>query len=433
MLNKLLKNKHIQALFDQGFASGVAFLSFLVLVRSFGTEDFGTWVMYTTFVNFLEMIKTGFLSASLIKFSSGQSKEVKNRLIGTSFVLNLLITLGFTLVVVLMYYLVPLFSDNDNSSFYLVLFYPLFSLLSIPYNYFQWSRQVDLDFASIVKLRAVNVTMFLLVTLAVYFFNKTLLDLVLMQLLVFGLTSLISIFMGGTGIKFLSECNRDDAKLLTDFGKYNTLVFLGSNVLKSADVFLIGSFMGNTSVAIYSIALRFVELIELPIKGVGSVLMPKLSLHHNRGDMKMFGEALNKYLGLAVVVYVPFILGLFIISSPLIMLVGGEQYLDSVFIFRLFLIYGLFTPFDRLTGVGLNALNMPRQNFIKVTVMALFNIIGDLLVIHFFESFNLVAVVTIFNALIGICIGVYFLRKMVEFSAKGVYDLLKSQVSQMLN
>ena len=128
MLNKLLKNKHIQALFDQGFASGVAFLSFLVLVRSFGTEDFGTWVMYTTFVNFLEMIKTGFLSASLIKFSSGQSKEVKNRLIGTSFVLNLLITLGFTLVVVLMYYLVPLFSDNDNSSFYLVLFYPLFSL-----------------------------------------------------------------------------------------------------------------------------------------------------------------------------------------------------------------------------------------------------------------------------------------------------------------
>ena len=433
MLNKLLKNKHIQALFDQGFASGVAFLSFLVLVRSFGTEDFGTWVMYTTFVNFLEMIKTGFLSASLIKFSSGQSKEVKNRLIGTSFVLNLLITLGFTLVVVLMYYLVPLFSDNDNSSFYLVLFYPLFSLLSIPYNYFQWSRQVDLDFASIVKLRAVNVTMFLLVTLAVYFFNKTLLDLVLMQLLVFGLTSLISIFMGGTGIKFLSECNRDDAKLLTDFGKYNTLVFLGSNVLKSADVFLIGSFMGNTSVAIYSIALRFVELIELPIKGVGSVLMPKLSLHHNRGDMKMFGEALNKYLGLAVVVYVPFILGLFIISSPLIMLVGGEQYLDSVFIFRLFLIYGLFTPFDRLTGVGLNALNMPRQNFIKVTVMALFNIIGDLLVIHFFESLNLVAVVTIFNALIGICIGVYFLRKMVEFSAKGVYDLLKSQVSQMLN
>jgi O-antigen/teichoic acid export membrane protein len=71
---------------------------------------------------------------------------------------------------------------------------------------------------------------------------------------------------------------------------------------------------------------------------------------------------------------------------------GGRQYLgtdpitgfNAATIMRIFSIYGLLLPIDRMTGIGLDAINKPNINFLKVLYMVIANIVGDLIAIFIF-------------------------------------------------
>ena len=91
-------------------------------------------------------------------------------------------------------------------------------------------------------------------------------------------------------------------------------------------------------------------------------------------------------------------------------------------LFRVFSIYGLLLPIDRMTGIGLDSINKPNINAIKVFVMVLANIIGDCIAIFIFQSLLLVAVASILFTLIGIWMGMYFLDKELSLSYKEIFS-----------
>ena len=62
-----------------------------------------------------------------------------------------------------------------------------------------------------------------------------------------------------------------------------------------------------------------------------------------------------------------------------------------------------------MTGIGLDSINRPKINFIKVLYMVVANVIGDLIAIFIFKSLILVAVGSIIFTIIGIWIGFYYL------------------------
>ena len=64
-----------------------------------------------------------------------------------------------------------------------------------------------------------------------------------------------------------------------------------------------------------------------------------------------------------------------------------------------------------MTGIGLDAINKPNINFIKVLYMVIANVIGDLIAIFLFKSLALVAVGSILFTIIGIWVGFYYLSK----------------------
>jgi len=199
------------------------------------------------------------------------------------------------------------------------------------------------------------------------------------------------------------------------------MAFIGSNLLKSSDVVLIGLFLNPIAIAIYSVPLRLIELIESPLKSAISVAFPLLSSHDNNNDINALNKTLQNYIGVLTLLYIPFMVILFVTSEPLIYLIAGEKYLEGVFIFRLFLIYGIFLPFDRLTGITLDAIGKPKLNFYKVLIMASVNILGDIIALYFFESLKLVAIVTICNVIAGMLIGLLFLKKEINLSYRSIF------------
>ncbi len=94
---------------------------------------------------------------------------------------------------------------------------------------------------------------------------------------------------------------------------------------------------------------------------------------------------------------------------------------NVVSIVRVFSIYGLLLPIDRMTGIGLDSINKPKINAIKVFVMVLANIVGDCIAIFIFKSLLLVAVASIIFTLIGIWMGMYFLDKELTLSYKEIF------------
>ena len=120
----------------------------------------------------------------------------------------------------------------------------------------------------------------------------------------------------------------------------------------------------------------------------------------------------------------------FIFAELLVYLLSGNQYLEVdpvtgfnvVAIVRVFSIYGLLLPIDRMTGIGLDSINKPNINAIKVFVMVAANVIGDFIAIFIFESLLLVAVASILFTLIGILMGMYFLNKELTLSYRKIFS-----------
>jgi hypothetical protein len=75
-----------------------------------------------------------------------------------------------------------------------------------------------------------------------------------------------------------------------------------------------------------------------------------------------------------------------------------------------------------MTGIGLDSINKPNINALKVFVMVAANLIGGFVAVFVFKSLLLVAVASIVFTLIGIWMGMYFLNKELTLSYKEIFS-----------
>lgn len=417
-IKKILKSKHGQSIFTQFGGSFFALLSFMILARTFSKEDFGQWVLYLSLITFFDMIKSGMVQSAFIKYSSGVTGEKFKALQGSSWLLNIIITTILWVLTALIYF--SGFFKMEGIVLFLLI-YPIYAFCSMPYNYYLWNSQIQLEFKEVAKGRVLNSCLFLIVSGLSFFYKMTIFELVIGHTLTFLVISIVSLIYKKSGILSIALSNKIDLIKYWDFGKFHSLAFLGSNLLKTSDTFLITGILGPVSVAIYSIPLRLVELIEMPLKGAVSVAYPVFSAHHNKQEIVGLKESLEKYIGVLTLLYIPFMMFLFVWSNELVSIVGGSNYASTGNIFRIFLVYGLFLPFDRLTGIVLDALGKPRLNFIKVTIMAFVNIIGDFIALYYFESLELVALVTVGNVISGMIVGYVISKRKLNIQIRSIF------------
>jgi len=417
MIKRMINNNFFQSALTQGGSAFFAFMSFAILARKLSFGSFGNWMLFLTLITFLEMIKAGVVQTAVIKYASGENQTTKAQIFGTSWCINFV---GSGLMGLILFAVYCIAETGGGLGLFLK-YYLVYTLIIMPFNYYQWVMQVDGDFKAITRAKMFNSGLFFCCCLAL---NQTTVQeegIAIIYIISTALTSLLCLFSRKTMIAHVREFNKTVMRRMFDFGKYHMLAFLGSNLLKSSDVFLIGGLIGPVGLAIYSIPLRLVEIIEMPLKSAIQVVFPMFSALDNQRKMDALRKLIERSIGVITLVYVPFIAVLFVYSDFLIGLVGGDKYQDAVVIFQIFLIYGLFLPFDRITGISLDAMGMPKLNFYKVLIMASVNIIGDIVAIIFYESLELVAIITVANALCGTMVGYYLVKKHLGISFKTVF------------
>ncbi len=404
---------------------------FALLTRSLSLEIFGEWVLFITAGSFVEMFRFGITNTGLIRYLSGADDSSRIKLIGS----NALIGFGATVFIAIILLSCNLiFTESIHNSGYALFFqwYPVLAFLNLPWNNALVVLQADRKYGKILAIKALNNGSFFVVLLVNYFFlDLTLTQLVFAMLVINAFTSLMSIIAGWDGTKHITSATVETNKTLLNFGKYTTFTLIGTNLLRSADVLIISlSPLGNAAVALYSIPLKLTELQQIPLRSFVATAFPKMSkasVHNKIDEVK---ELFYSYAGALTYLFVFISLFTFVFAEFFVFLLSGNQYLKTdpitgfnvVAIVRVFSIYGLLLPIDRMTGIGLDSINKPNINALKVFFMVLANIIGDLIAIFIFKSLLLVAVASILFTLIGIWMGMCFLDKELKLSYREIFS-----------
>lgn len=408
------KNKSQAALQGLAFASQllpaiIGLGSFMLLVRVTKPEILGEYIVYTTAVILFEMIKSGGLQSALVMRASTDDHNQQKNIIGSAYWLGGLISLSISFVLIILFFS-GVFYQNAGIQIFCG-WYAILGIVTLPLHIAEAEAVAKQDLKFLLFLRITQSANALIIAFYAFLKEGSLEEFATVHLL-FNICLLIFVLIfkktNPLNIKFKTMT---EVKSLFNLIKYTLATLATTNVLKSADTFLIGSLMGASSVAKYAIPLKLTELFEIPLRSLSTTAFPQLAAKHNEKDYPAFKDTLVKYLSWSYLLYIPGLLFAFILAPYLVLIIGGKQYADTTPIFRVFILFGLLLPINRMTGICLDALQLPNKNFLKVLIMAIINIVADLLALYLTHDLVWVAFASVVNAIIGASLGWWMLDK----------------------
>jgi len=427
-IKNLSKEKNFASLMANVSAAFLGLLSFMLLTRQLSTELFGDWVLYITLATFVDSLRYGLTRTSVVRLLSGAPKADVKRLLGSSYRLNALIFLVNWIVFWLILWILETAGWNIPSGYRIFLiWYPLLSLAGLGWKNAYGLFQAEQNFKRMLWVRVSNVGLFVVFLIANgIWLHLDLTSIIIANILVNGLSSLWCSVKKWDGLLYMPYATRETEKELYHFGKYSMGTLVGSNLLKSADTFIIGmsTLMGPEAIAMYAIPLKLTDLLGIPLRSFSMTAYPRLSRKFLQNDMEGLKRTFYSYSGLVTMAFIPVAIFCFIFAEPLIYLLGGEAYTpvmeELVAVFRIFTVYTVLLPFDRFLGVLFDSINRPNLNLFKVMAMASANIVIDLIAVFVFHSLQLVALGTVAFTLVGIFMGLHYIRKHVEVRIQGI-------------
>jgi O-antigen/teichoic acid export membrane protein len=407
------------------------FAGFALLARGFQPGMFGQWVLYISGFALLDMFRFGLITTAIVRYLSGADTEEYPKLVG-SFIVIIVSASAFIALIITGFRLA--FPGPIEHAGYMLFFkwYPLMMFATIPFNTAATIMQAELRFDRLLLVNSLNSIGFFLVVLVNYiFFRMSLDELVMAQLGVNLATSFYCILNGWDGLVYIRKATRKTIKTLLDFGKYTTFTLIGTNLLRSADTLIISlSPLGTAAVALYSIPMKLTELQQIPLRSFAATAFPKMSKASLLGKTQEVKDLFYSYSGAMTYLFAFISVITFIFANTLVLVLGGHQYAEmdpvtgssAVTIVRIFSVYGMLLPIERMTGIGLDSVNRPDLNLQKVIYMTLANVIGDLIAVFAFKSLAAVAIGSVFFTVFGIWIGLYFLDRQIGIEQRKVFS-----------
>ena len=389
---------------------------FLILVRVLDKDLYGRWVIFITTVSLLDMLRVGLTGTGAIRSISTSSGIEQYRNIAASYHLGILTIVVISCLFLPTYFLLhPYLKD----SYYLpvLLYYPLLSFANLPHLQATNYCQGIINFKRVMIIRGLLGFIKLLFLVGyVFLFKATLSNIILIYISGDLLVSILVVLLKWDGNRFLKYYHKPSMINLFNFGKYSTASFVGSNLLRSSDTIIISlsSVMGAQAVAVYTIPLKVVELVEIPLRSFTAIAYPKLSAALVKGKEE-FIHVLSMYLSFTSLFLIPIILPILLFPHFILHFLGGSAYSDSIMIQQkilyVIIIYILLLPFDRYSGMALFALNKPKLNFYKIMTMLFINILFDSIAVFIFHSLILVSLASVMFTLPGLLNGWYYIKK----------------------
>ena len=434
---KIFSNNNTVSLVSSIFYTFFIAISYWLMVRTYTKQEMGQWIIYYVGHNFINMVRFGLLFIALIKFLSGSKNEnEKKEIIGSVWILCII---SSTVLIIITYIIYFLFTNTFiNKGF--ILFFKLFpymfiSIIPSTIAIAILTGQQKFKKIFIIKI-GLSLPMIILLIFNKFLLRLDIYTISLLTILTHLPITIYCISNGSSGIQFIHKVTKRYVKKLLNFGKYSMLTLLAANLLRSSDIYIIGLMMTNVQVAIYGLPLNIISVFDTGLNSFCDVALPIMSKEAGKNNISGIRQLFYKYSGFVTILIIIVVIIFLFIEKPIIWIIGGLKYMENPEIFyvlSIFLISFVLQPFERFTGVALDSINKPGINLFKVIIMAIVNIIGDIMVIILFNSITAVALVTFFNIASGVILGTFFLKKEINISMKDFLQYLKNEIKNVVN
>ncbi|RZL16562.1 MAG: lipopolysaccharide biosynthesis protein [Hymenobacter sp.] len=412
-----LNSRQFLSLTGQVVTAGMAVATSSLIFRTLPIQEVGMWILFTSLLGLVDSIRAGFITTAFIRAYSGAAVARAAEVMGSTWLIALLITVLFVLLNTLALVLpIPIHDESLNVFFR---WFSITFIITTPTFLAGVVLQAEMKFDKLLYLRILSQGLFIL-GIAVLTLTKQM-SLVRLLYLNIGreaVASLASLLLGWTNVRMFRHWSATCAIELGHFGKYSIGSFIGSMLLRDTDTFIINFMLGPAALAVYNVAQRFLEFIEIPLRSSIAIAVPAMSAAFHQHDKLRLGWVLQKNAGVVTWVLVPIIALMLVFADVLVYLLAGSKYTgtEAANVLRIFLLIALLFPIDRYFGVALDVINQPKMNLFKVLIMLGTTVVGDMLGVKLLHNIYGVALATAPTIIAGFLFGYYAFSRYYKLS-----------------
>ncbi|MFA4870513.1 MAG: lipopolysaccharide biosynthesis protein [Pedobacter sp.] len=418
----IYKNVHFQSLFGNGLMAGIGMLSLALLYRSLSIEEIGVYIFILTVNGVMETLRGGFLTITFIKFYSGTTGRRARQIAGSAWFLGIAVAALAIVINIPAFFIADLFTDKG-----LILslkFFSVIPIVSLPSFMANCVVQSYLRFDRLLILRIISQGSFLLAIFVLMLMKEVTLVSVLIAYAGSNLlSSLCVLLFGWTKIGTLRYANKETILELFHFGKYAMGTNINLSLFGVTSTFIINFLIGPAALAMYNLAGKLLQIIEIPLLSFAATGMPILSTHYNNGKLDDMMYSLKKLIGMLTIALIPFVIIALIFAEPIIQLLGGEMYIhtEAPNLFRMFMLMSLLYPIDRFFALAIDVIHLPKVNFYKIIIMVAVFVVAVFIGVSIYKSIYSIAIASLFPGIVAILMTYYPLNKFKRISIIDIY------------
>ena len=397
------------------------FGSILMLIRSLSIGDMGAWFLFLTVCAFMEVSRIGLLQNALVKYISSDGDKHYKAILTASSLLNIGLTVGYVIFLLIFgSWFGQLWQHEGLTTLFHI--YAITTVFLMPLHQFNYIQQANMDFRGIFWTGLVKQGSFFFYVLFLWLGNV---EMQLQQLAIFQIVGAsLGVFVGYYfAIPYLRFSTKIDWKWiekLGNFGKFAIGTNLSSMLYKSMDKMMLGSMVSVAAVAIYEMAIKITNLLEIPTLSAAPVVFPQSAKEAVKNGKAAVADLYEKSVGLILTMILACILVVQLMPELIITLIAGDQYLETIPLLRIVIFFGCFTPFLYQTGMVLESIGKPNINF-YFTLCSFF--LNMLLNILFIKQFGIIGAAygTLVTYLIVFTAGQLMLKKLVGVQTANIF------------
>ena len=199
-------------------------------------------------------------------------------------------------------------------------------------------------------------------------------------------------------------------------------VFLSTiaiNMYTTTNTFLLGLLTNNTLVGYYSIAEKFITAANGLFSPISQALYPYISRTVENEDKTSNIIRLRKLTKLAAILGATFSLGLFIFADPLISILFGAEYANSIIILRILSIIPFMVSLSNIFGIQTMLTFNYKEDFTKIVFMGgIIDIVLGIILITLLKEIGIAISFAITETFITIAMLIFLQRKNIKILGK---------------
>lgn len=339
---------------------------------------------------------------------TADSKEQRSKLFWELFDVNFMSTSFVLIVYILLIFSVGKFRDNS------ILYVISGSQIVLNYINVDWFYQ-GMEKYKYIALRSVAVKILLLILLP--FLIKTsddYLNYALLYCLGIAGNNIFNIIKIRNYINF--------KKYHLEFRKHLKPILillmasLAIEVYAMIDTTMLGIFCDDATVGCYSNAMKLIRTVNTIAAAIGGVLLPRLSLIYNEGNLKKYNEIVNRGIKIVLMIAIPALAGIIILSENCVMLLFGSSFVDAIPILRILALMIPVVAVNTILGAQvLVTANMENKYVLSVSICACINVILNATFIPQFGAES-AAVASLLSEIIVMLLYIYHTRSVIKIN-----------------